>query len=86
MSDDQKATLASLEEECKELCLTNFFVTRPCTWLSICYALMIAITIVCVRTGMIELSESEGRDWLVWSDPIIYNNDKRSLAKKYFEE
>ena len=54
---DEAATLASLEEEATEISLTNFFVNRPCTWLCICYVLMLIISIITISSGMIELSE-----------------------------
>ena len=36
--------------------------------------------------GMFDLSDSEGRDFLVWSDPKVKADDMRNIARQYITD
>ena len=36
--------------------------------------------------GMFDLSDSDGRDFLVWSDPKVKADDMRNIARQYISD
>jgi len=66
--------------------LTNWFVDCPCTVLAVSFGILIAITALVVTNKWIALTDPSPRDFLLWSDPIVINNDKRSLAYEFLEK
>tara|TARA_B110000285_G_C14949828_1_gene526197 strand:+ start:403 stop:633 length:231 start_codon:yes stop_codon:yes gene_type:complete len=38
------------------------------------------------KGGMFNLSDSEGRDFLVWSDPKVKADDMRNIARQYISD
>ena len=66
--------------------LTNWFVDCPCTVLVVSFGILIAITALVVTNNWIAQTDPGNRDFLLWSDPIVIKNDKRTLAYEFLEK
>ena len=78
---EQAALLEDLKSECKEMAMTTFFVERPCCCLTIGYCTLLLLTFITIQSGLVALSDFTSRDYLVWSDKIVLDNDLLSVAK-----
>jgi len=45
------------------------------------FAILIYLTKIAFDKGMFSLADSNGRDFLVWSDPKVKDDDMRNLAR-----
>ena len=80
---DEKNKREQLEKESTPFWLSNLFVKRPCCCLIFVYIILIWLTTIAFDDDMYDLSKTDGRDFLVWTDPIVKNNDMRNLARTY---
>ena len=48
--------------------------------------IFILLTVLCVLTGLLAISEVSPREYLVWKDPIVVSYDERNLALAYVEK
>jgi len=85
-SDDDYRKRIQLAKEMEPMRLTNWFVDCPCTVLIVSFGILFLITGVVVTNGWIALTDPGNRDFLLWKDPIVVNNDKRTLAYEYLEK
>lgn len=63
--------------------LTNYFVSNPCTIISISLLILIIFTIIAFGHNLFEINQNSGRDYLIWSDPIVMDYDKKTVAEEY---
>ena len=71
----------SLKAEVEELRIVNFCVDYPISFLCISYLIMLILTVISINAGQFAFSDTNDRDYLVWSDPIIKTFDMHSLAR-----
>ena len=67
------------------MALTNSYIKRPCTWIIFFYIFAIVITGLTFGLGFFDIEPVQERDFLVWDDPTVKNNDKQSLAIEFVE-
>lgn len=83
---DEKNKRELLEKESTPFWLTNFFVKRPCVCLILIYGFLIYLTRVAFTNDMFSLADTNGRDFLVWSDPKVKDDDMRNIAREYITD
>lgn len=83
MPDDVKERLRIDSEPNK---LTTWFVDKPCQMLCGAYCLLVVITIISIAAKFFALDTEQGREWLVWDDPVTQTYEKFKLADIYIEK
>lgn len=83
---DERKLREQLEKESQPIWLTNMFVRRPCLLLIVSFILLAYMSRVSFKNGYFDLADSEGRDFLVWSDPKVKVDDMRNLAREYITD
>ena len=83
---DEKNKREQLEKESTPFWLTNIFVRGPQWCIIVSFVILAWLTNKSFEDGMFTLADSEGRDFLVWSDPKVKADDMRNLARTYISD
>ena len=83
---DEKNQRELLEKESTPMRLTNFFVRCPCCCLVMSFIILIWLTNVAFAGDMFSLADSNGRDFLVWTDVKVQDDDMRNIARQYITD
>jgi len=78
--------IEQIERESEPLAITNFFVDRPCVAICSGFGILFVLSILTIVFEFYIVDDGQsGRDYLIWSDPLVLDYTKWQAASEYAE-